>query len=397
MKQNYRLTIAAGFIGYIIQGIINNYTPLLFVTFNQTYGIPLSRIALLISLNFGVQLAVDALCTFIIDRTGWRIPVIVAHVLSFLGLISLAVLPSIMTDTFTALIICVVLLAIGGGLLEVLLSPIVEACPTDNKSGIMSLLHSFYCWGHCGVVIISTLFFTAFGIENWHILAIIWALIPFVNGIMFTCVPLAEHTAEEKEANSLKALFSEKSFILFIIIMFCAACCELSVAQWSSAFAEKALGLTKATGDLFGTLLFATFMGISRVLYSYVSSRRRLSLEKAIFYSGILCIGSYLVISLAPIPIISLIGIGVCGFSVGILWPGTFSLAAAGIKGGGTALFALLALFGDLGCALGPYVVGNVASAFNDNLNIGILTAAVFPVIMCIALIIFLKTTKRMK
>ncbi|MBE6574138.1 MAG: MFS transporter [Ruminococcaceae bacterium] len=391
MKKNYRLTIFACFVGYIVQGIINNYTPLLFVTFNQTYGIPLSQIALLISLNFGVQLAVDALCALIIDRTGWRVPIVLAHVLSFIGLVSLAVLPNIMADTFTALIICVTMLGMGGGLLEVLVSPIVEACPTDNKSGIMSLLHSFYCWGHCGVVIISTLFFAIFGIENWHILAIIWASVPFVNAIIFTRAPLAEHSAEEKESNSFKALFSDKSFILFIIIMFCAACCELSVAQWSSAFAEKALGLTKATGDLFGTLFFAALMGLSRVIYTYVSSRREISLEKTIFYSGILCVASYLVISLCPIPIISLIGIGICGFSVGMLWPGTFSLAAANIKGGGTTLFALLALFGDLGCGLGPFVVGSIASAANDNLNIGILSATAFPIIMCLSLLIFFK------
>lgn len=395
MQKNYKLTIFACFTGYIVQGIINNYTPLLFVTFNKTYGIPLSQIALLISLNFGVQLAVDALCALIIDRTGWRVPIILAHLLSFSGLVSLAILPNLIPDTFIALIICVTLLGMGGGLLEVLVSPIVEACPTENKSGIMSLLHSFYCWGHCGVVIISTIFFAVFGIENWHILAIIWALIPFVNAIVFTGAPLAEHSAKEKEANSFKALFSDKSFILFIIIMFCAACCELSVSQWSSAFAEKALGLSKATGDIFGTLFFAVFMGLSRVIYTFFSSRREISLEKTIFYSGILCIVSYLIIALCPVPIISLIAIGICGFSVGMLWPGTFSLAAASIKGGGTTLFALLALFGDLGCGLGPFTVGSIASAAGDDLNLGILCATVFPVIMCISLFIFLKKTKK--
>lgn len=395
MKRNYKMTMFACFVGYIVQGIANNFSPLLFVTFNETYGIPLSKIALLISVNFVVQLSVDLLCALIIEKTGWRVPIVLAHVLASTGLVSLAVLPNIMADKFTALLISVFILASGSGFLEALVSPIIESCPTDNKSGIMSLLHSFYCWGHCGVIIISTLFFGFFGIQKWHILAVLWALIPLFNTFVFAFTPLNEDTKEEREERSFGALFKNRYFLILIVIMFCAACCELSVAQWSSAFAEKALGISKTMGDLFGPLFFAVLMGISRLIYGFYLSKKNIDLEKVIFYSGILCIASYLVISLCPVPMISLVGVGICGFSVGLLWPGSFSLGAANIKNGGSTMFALLALFGDLGCSTGPFVVGTVASALNDNLNIGILVSTVFPVIMCLCLMSFFK--KRVK
>ncbi|MBR5515554.1 MAG: MFS transporter [Clostridia bacterium] len=386
MKRNYKLTMLACFVGYIVQGIANNYSPLLFVTFNETYGIPLSKIALLISVNFVVQLSVDLLCALVIEKTGWRVPIVFAHVLAFGGLLMLAVLPDLMDNKFAALLISVVVLASGGGFLEALVSPIIESCPTDNKSGVMSLLHSFYCWGYCGVVVISTLFFGIFGIQKWHILAAIWALIPLLNAIVFAFAPLNEDAKEERETRSFGGLFKNRYFLILIVIMFCAACCELSVAQWSSAFAEKALGISKTMGDLFGPLFFAVLMGISRLIYGFYLSKKNIDLEKVIFYSGILCIVSYLVISLCPVPMISLIGVGICGFSVGILWPGSFSLGAANIKNGGSTMFALLALFGDLGCSTGPFVVGTMASLKNDDLNFGILIATVFPVIMCLCL-----------
>lgn len=391
MKKNYKLTMFACFTGYIVQGIINNFAPLLFVTFNESYGIPLSKIALLISINFGVQLTVDLICALIVHKTGWRIPIVLAHILSLCGLIMIAVLPNVLENKFTAILCSVIVFACGGGLLEVLVSPIIEACPTKNKSGIMSLLHSFYCWGHCGVVIVSTVFFAVFGIEKWPVLAVIWAVIPLINSFIFAITPLNEETHEEREKSSIGALFRNRYFIILIVIMFCAACCELSVAQWSSAFAEKALGVSKTVGDLLGPLLFAALMGISRLIYGFYLSKKNIDLEKVIFFSGLLCIASYLIISLCPIPMVSLVGIGICGFSVGLLWPGSFSLGAANIENGGSRMFALLALFGDLGCGMGPFVVGTVASLKGDDLNFGILTAAVFPIIMCLCLFSFIR------
>ena len=397
MKKNYKLTMFACFTGYIVQGIINNFAPLLFVTFNESYGIPLSKIALLISVNFGVQLTVDLICALVVDKTGWRIPIVLAHVLSLAGLLMIAFLPNMVENKFAAILCSVIVFGCGGGLLEVLVSPIIEACPTKNKSGIMSLLHSFYCWGHCGVVIISTLFFAVFGIEKWPLLAIIWAVIPLVNSIVFSVTPLNEDAHSEHEKLSIGGLFKNGYFLILIVIMFCAACSELSVAQWSSAFAEKALGVSKTMGDLFGPLLFAALMGVSRLIYGFYLSKKNIDLEKVIFFSALLCVASYFVISLCPLPMISLIGIGICGFSVGILWPGTFSLGAANIKGGGTAMFAVMALFGDLGCGMGPFTVGNIASLFGDDLNMGILASVVFPAIMCVCLLSFFKKKVKTK
>lgn len=387
MKLKYKHTITACFVGYIVQAIINNFMPLLFLTFEASYGIPLSKIGLLISINFGLQLLTDLAAAFVLDKTGWRVPVVLAHLLAASGLIMLAFLPDIMDDKFLALLISVAVFGVGGGLLEVLISPITEACPGEDKAGAMSLLHSFFCWGHVGVVLISTLFFALFGIENRRILTLFWAIIPLLNMIFFCFVPFGTLDNEKEEKSSLASLFKNKSFLLMLLLMFCAACSELSVSQWASAFAEKALKVDKAVGDLAGPMFFALLMGISRVLHSAYGQRLRLSLEKLILASSLLCVASYLLIALSPIPILSLIGCGICGFSVGILWPGTFSLGAKYIKGG-TAMFAIMALFGDLGCGLGPLVVGNVASATNDNLSLGILVAVIFPIIMTIALLV---------
>lgn len=384
MKPNYKPTIYACFVGYIVQAIVNNFVPLLFLTFQDSYGIPLSKITFLITFNFLLQLGVDFAAAFVVDRVGYRVIAVAAHVFATVGLASLAVLPGMMADPFVGLMISVVIYALGGGLLEVVISPMVEACPTDNKEAAMSLLHSFYCWGQVGVVLLSTLFFVTVGIEHWKVLALFWAVIPLLNGILFCKVPIATLLPEGEQGTSLKTLLFGKTFWVFVLLMFCSGGCELAVSQWASAFAEKGLGISKTLGDLAGPMLFAILMGTARVLYSKIGEK--LNLHKAMVVCGVLCLGSYLIIGLLPIPLLGLIGCGICGFSVGLLWPGTFSLAAVAMPKGGTAMFALLALAGDLGCSLGPTLVGRVSGAAGDNLRLGILAAVVLPVLLLVAL-----------
>ncbi len=384
MKNRYKGTVYACFVGYIVQAIINNFSPLLFLTFQDSYGIPLSKITFLVTFNFLFQLAVDLIAAVVIDKIGYRVAAVAAHVFAAVGLVSMAFLPELTPDPFAGLMISVVIYALGGGLLEVLISPIVEACPTDNKEAAMSLLHSFYCWGHVGVVLLSTLFFTTVGIGHWKVLAILWAVVPVINAIVFLKVPIAKLLPDEEKGMSIKDLVSVKAFWIFIMLMFCAGSCEQAVSQWASAFAEKGLNISKTLGDLAGPMLFAICMGTSRVLYSKIGEK--LQLRKAMVFCGLLCLGSYLMISLSPFPLIGLIGCGVCGFSVGLLWPGTFSLASVGLPRGGTAMFALLALAGDLGCSMGPTLVGRVSAAAGDDLKKGIFAAIVLPVMLLAAL-----------
>ena len=384
MKNRYKGTVYACFVGYIVQAIINNFSPLLFLTFQDSYGIPLSKITFLVTFNFLFQLAVDLIAAVVIDKIGYRVAAVAAHVFAAVGLVSMAFLPELTPEPFAGLMISVVIYALGGGLLEVLISPIVEACPTDNKEAAMSLLHSFYCWGHVGVVLLSTLFFTTVGIGHWKVLAILWAVVPVINAIVFLKVPIAKLLPDEEKGMSIKDLVSVKAFWIFIMLMFCAGSCEQAVSQWASAFAENGLNISKTLGDLAGPMLFAICMGTSRVLYSKIGEK--LQLRKAMVFCGLLCLGSYLMISLSPFPLIGLIGCGVCGFSVGLLWPGTFSLASVGLSRGGTAMFALLALAGDLGCSMGPTLVGRVSAAAGDDLKKGIFAAIVLPVMLLTAL-----------
>ena len=386
MKKSYKSTMCACFTGYIVQAIINNFAPLLFVTFQKTFDIPLSQITALITVNFVIQLLIDLLSAGFIDKIGYRASAVLSHVFAAVGLILLTVLPEVFASPFVGLLIAVIIYAVGGGLLEVLVSPIMEACPTENKEKAMSLLHSFYCWGHMAVVLLSTLFFTAFGISNWRILAIFWALIPIVNAIFFTQVPIYSLQEEGERGLTLKELCRNKVFWLMMIMMVCSGASEQAVSQWASTFAEQGLGVSKTVGDLAGPLAFAALMGTSRLLYGKFGDK--LNLNKCMFFSACLCVISYLCIALIPVPAIGLIGCALCGFSVGVLWPGTFSKSSAAIKRGGTVMFAMLALAGDLGCSGGPTLAGLVSGNFNNNLHIGILSAIIFPAIMLLCLLI---------
>lgn len=380
MKNEYNKTMYACFIGYIVQAIINNFVPLLFLTFQISYGVPLTRITMLVAVNFGVQLVVDLLAMKFVDKIGYRISMLIAHICAAAGLIALTVMPEMFADPFIGLLIAVTIYATGGGLLEVLVSPVVEATPTDNKEKAMSLLHSFYCWGHVGVVLISTIFFKVFGILNWKILALIWAVIPLLNLVLFAKAPIASLLEEGETELTLKELCSKKIFWVLMLMMVCAGACEQSVSQWASTLAEQGLGVSKTVGDLAGPMAFAVLMGTTRAFYGKYGDR--INLNHFMILSGILCGISYLCIALIPVPALGLVGCALCGLSVGILWPGTFSIAAASVKRGGTAMFALMALAGDLGCSGGPTLVGMVSSRFGDNLRMGILAAIIFPVLL---------------
>lgn len=386
MQNQYNKTISACFTGYIVQAIVNNFTPLLFLFFQKSYHIPLSQITLLVTFNFGIQLLVDLLSVGFVDKIGYRASMVIAHVLSAAGLILLTVLPEILPVPFAGILTAVMIYAIGGGLLEVLVSPVVEACPSDNKEKAMSMLHSFYCWGHAGVVLLSTLFFYVAGIENWKILAVIWALIPLANAFVFTRVPIAPLMEDGESGMRLQELFRLKVFWILLVMMVCAGASEQAVSQWASTFAEKGLGISKTAGDLAGPLAFAVLMGTSRLFYGKYGDR--IHLERFMVYSSCLCILSYLGIALLPIPQLSLIACAVCGLSVGIMWPGTFSKASAALPKGGTAMFALLALGGDIGCSGGPTLVGMVSGALGDNLKMGVLAGIIFPVLLLTGIIL---------
>ena len=386
MEKGYQKTIYACFIGYIVQAIVNNFVPLLFVTFHDSYGIPLSKITLLVTFNFGLQLLVDLLSVGFVDRIGYRASMLLAHGLSAVGLFLLPVLPELFADPFIGLLIAILIYAVGGGLLEVLISPVVESCPTDNKEKAMSLLHSFYCWGQVGVVLVSTLFFAVFGIQNWKILAMLWAVIPVLNGLFFIGVPIAPLIEDGETGMKLGELLKNGLFWILFLMMLCAGASEQAVSQWASALAERGLGISKTLGDLAGPMTFGILMGISRAFYGKYGDKIRL--ERFMGASALLCIASYLLIALVPVPALGLVGCALCGLSVGIMWPGTFSMAAASIRRGGTALFALLALAGDLGCSSGPTLAGFVSGVYGDNLRRGILAAVIFPIALLVSLLL---------
>jgi len=378
LKGNYKYTLTACYTGYVTQAIVNNFAPLLFLTFQKDWNIPLDRIALLVAINFGTQLVVDFLSAKFVDKIGYRVSIVAAHIFSAIGLAGLGFFPGLFADPYVGLVMAIVLYAIGGGILEVLVSPIVEACPTEQKSASMSLLHSFYCWGHVSVVLVTTLFFFAFGINNWKILACVWAIVPLANALLFTQVPIA--TLVEGGGMSIAGLIKTRTFWILALLMVCAGAAEQGMSQWSSAFAEAGLHVPKMIGDLAGPCFFAAMMGLSRVFYSKFSER--INLKKFMAASCVLCVLSYLLACLSPLPVFSLLGCGLCGLSVGILWPGTFSISAASCATGGTAMFALLALAGDLGCAGGPTLVGMVSEWAGNNLKAGLLAAIVFPIIL---------------
>lgn len=393
VKKSYEHTIYASYFGYITQAIVNNLAPLLFLTFASAFDLSLAQITMITTINFMTQLVVDFICAKVIDKVGYRVSIVFAHICAVLGLVGMAVLPDLLGNAYVGLMAAVILYAIGGGIIEVLISPIVEACPTKKKEAAMSLLHSFYCWGHVGVVLLSTAFFAAFGVENWRILACLFALVPLCNAFYFMLVPIFP-IVEENEKLAFGDLLKKRAFWLLIVMMICAGASEQAMSQWASAFAEAGLKVSKTVGDLLGPCAFAVCMGLARALYGKYSEQ--IPLKKMMVGSAVLCIICYLLAVFGGHPVLGLIGCAACGFSVGIFWPGTFSIAAWKLPGGGTAMYALMALAGDLGCSSGPTVVGMVADHMDGDLKSGILVAIIFPVVMLLSLA-FVKQRKSIR
>ena len=381
IRKSYNHTIYASYLGYITQAIVNNFAPLLFLTFIDEFSLTMEKITLITTVNFAVQLAVDAISARVVDKIGYRPCIVAAHVFSAAGLIGLAVLPGVMPP-FAGIMTAVVLYAIGGGIIEVLISPIVEACPSERKAAAMSLLHSFYCWGHVFLVVASTAFFALFGISAWRVMACLWALVPLFNVLYFLLVPIAPIVSGETQQMSIGGLLRSRVFWLLMVMMVCAGASEQAMSQWASAFAQKGLGVPKTLGDLAGPCAFAVLMGTARALYGKFEAK--LPLRSFMAGSCVMCIACYLLAALSGSPLLALLGCAACGFSVGIFWPGTFSTASAALPGGGTAMFALLALGGDLGCSGGPTVVGMASGALGGSLQDGLLFALVFPVTMLV-------------
>lgn len=390
---NYQKTKIACYLGFITQAISANFAPLLFLKFHHDYQISLGNIAWISTCFFFTQLLIDLFCAKFVDRIGYRVCVVASEVCSAAGLIGLAFLPEILPNPLAGILCSVILYAMGSGLIEVLCSPIIEACPFDNKEATMSLLHSFYCWGAVGTILISTIFFLIFGIENWKWLAVLWAIIPIVNIYNFATCPI-EYLVDEENGMKVTELFRKPLFWIAICLMICSGASELAMAQWASAYAEAALGLSKTIGDLAGPCMFAVAMGISRVIFGKYGER--IDLMKFMASSGILCVICYFLTALSSNPILGLIGCIVCGFSVGIMWPGTISISSKEFPMGGTAMFALLAMAGDLGGSIGPGIVGRVTQSAGNNIQVGMGVGLVFPFILLIMLFI-LYTKKKFR
>ncbi len=413
MHFTYRHTLYASYLGYVTQAIVNNLAPLLFLTFQRELGLSLTEIALLISLNFMVQIAVDLLASAFADRVGYRAVAAAAHVFCFIGLAAMGLLPRLMGSPFAGLVTAVCINAVGGGLIEVIISPIVQSLPGEQKESAMSLLHSFYCWGHVAVVLLSTAFFLVFGLSHWPWLTALWALLPLFNFFLFLKVPLRTLNDDQPESHGAAKRISLPVMLLFLLLMVCAGASEQAMSQWASLFAEAGLRISKTMGDLLGPCLFAALMGFSRLIYGL--SGNRLNLYAAMMASGGLCIAGYLLAVFSPIPLLALLGCGLCGFSVGLMWPGTFSLAAKRFPAGGTAMFAWLALAGDLGCSLGPGLVGIISGgvqreggsllagilpaidATQLGLKTGLFVAILFPVVLAVGIYLLksIVTSKR--
>ena len=392
--RSYRPTIRAAYVGYIVQAIVNNFLPLLFITVQRDWDIPLSRITFLITINFLIQLCVDVTSSKLVPKIGYRTAVTIAHFFAAAGMAALGILPFVLPDPYIGILISIFLTAVGGGLIEVIISPIVEACPTeDNKAGQMSFLHSAYCWGHVLVILLSTLYFVVFGTAHWRYMSVVWALVPLINAFVFMKVPI--RTLEEESGGSMpiRRLIAAPVFWTLMLMMVCSGAAETAMAQWASDFAEAGLGVSKTLGDLLGTCLFAVLMGVSRVIYASLSDR--VDMSKYMIMSSLLCVVGYILSVFSPYPLLSLVGCGIIGFSVGIMWPGSYSIAAAAVKGGGTAMFALLALGGDLGCLSGPTMVGTVAGFFGGELKAGLIWAIIFPIGLIAGLVICLRLTKK--
>lgn len=389
-KINYKSTLYACYLGYITQALIVNLPPILFVIFKDKFGLTYTMLGSLVMIIFITQLIVDALSVKFIDKIGQRTAAVLAHIFAAAGMILLAFLPGVLPQPYIGLIISSIVFAIGGGLIEVLVSPIVESLPGEAKASSMSLLHSFYSWGQVLVIILSTTALLLIGHDLWFMLPLVWALLPVTTLFMFAKVPLVP-LEEESKRTPLRKLMTSGIFLLALLLMVCSGASEQAMAQWASLFAEKGLGITKALGDILGPCLFAVMMGIVRTLYGVKG--QKINIHKTLIICSVLCMLSFVITAIGPVPAISLLGCTLCGLTVSLMWPGMLSLTAAVYPSGGTAMFAIMALGGDLGCSVGPWLTGIVAE--ESGLNMGLLAAIVFPAVMLIGLAILKAISKR--
>lgn len=387
--KKYGLTLTACYVGYVIQAMVNNLSPLLFVQFGRQFGITTAELSIIVLINFGLQIFVDAVSPKIVEKIGYRAGAIFAQAFSTVGLICLGTLPFIM-HPYAGIIIATLLMAVGGGFVEVIISPVVEALPLDNKSGAMCFLHSFYCWGHIFTILAATLYFNLFTISAWRWLPVALAIIPVINCFIFAKCPL-ETLEGDDNPSTYKAIFKSKGFWVFPVLILAAGASEQAIAQWASAFAEKGLGVDKTLGDIFGTCLFALFMAISRTVYGIFGDK--INLGKAMLWCGVLLTAAYLLTALAPAAFLSLAGIALGGLFVGLLWPGAYSLAGRGYPAGGTKMFGVLALFGDVGCTLGPTLAGLVS----DEIKTGLLFSTIFPVLVLVCSVVIVIRNKKIR
>lgn len=335
---------------------------------------------------------VDFISAKVVDRIGYRKCAVASQFFSAVGLLGLTIFPYIFPNAYIGILFSVLIYAIGSGLIETVGSPIVQACPIDNKDKYMSMIHSFYCWGHVLVVIASTVFFKLFGMDNWRVLSAIWSAVPIVTMFFFMKVPICS-LAEEGKTLGGRHFIKMPVFWLLIVLMFCSGASEQGISQWISTFAEAGLGIDKTTGDLLGTCMFAVLMGASRVFYGKLG--HKFDLNKYMLLSGCLCFVCYFVAGASESAVVSLIACIFCGTTVGIMWPGIYNVSTDVIKNGGTGLFAYLALAGDIGCASGPGILGIAAELFNNNLKAGMLVSGVFPIVFVVLFFILIKRRGR--
>ncbi len=378
MSVSYKRTKIACFIGFVVQAIINNFLPLLFIIFNTKYSLNYEELGRLLFINFFIQLIVDMLTPAVVKHIGYRGASILCHGLAALGLCMLGILPALFPQyIYTCLVASIIVYASGSGIIEVCMSPMVALLPGDKKGADMVFTHSFYCWGQAFTVLVSTLLLFLLGQSKWHLVPIIWAVIPFLNMLNFMRVPIIEQP-DEPATKTAKTLFKSRDFWGFTIIMICAGASEITMAEWASLFTQQTLGISKTIGDLLGPCAFAICMGSGRVFFGILDGK--FNPKTALIINNILCFSCYAGVALLNIPALSLIACALCGFSVSLSWPGTYSMAAKRFSTGGTLMFSLLALCGDFGCSIGPWLMGIVANA--TTLHTGFLVSAVFPAIM---------------
>lgn len=387
VTKKYLPTKLAGYVGFVVQAIVNNFLPILFIVFQNVYNLSYERLGRLIVFNFATQMFIDLLTPKIVGKIGYRKAAILSQGAAAAGLVLLSVLPNIMSDSYLAIIISIMVYATGSGLMEVILSPMIEMLPTGNKSGNMAVLHSFYCWGQAFTVLGTTALVYLFGFRNWIFIPIIWAVIPFLNMFSFIKVPIVEPGAEQKQATFLQ-LIKEPKFIIYMIMMLCAGASEIAMAEWASIFAQNALGVSKAVGDIAGPCAFALFMGLGRVIYAKFS--KKISFTKLLVILNVFGFICYMVVAICKIPFVALVFCAVCGVTVSISWPGIYSAGARTFTNGGAVMFSVFAMCGDTGCALGPWLIGFLADKFS--LNLGFAVASIFPLIMVVCGLYILKT-----